>query len=261
MTLQVKNGSFSYEDTVVLKDVSFGIKEGEIMTVLGPNGAGKTTLLKCVMDFLHWDSGETLIENRSLRSYTERELWRIVSYVPQARQSIFSYRVLDMVVMGLDAEVDFFHIPGKRQFERARETLKRLGVEYLEERYCRELSGGELQMVMLARALVSKPRLLILDEPESNLDMRNQLHILNTIERAAKEMKVACLINTHFPNHALNISDYTLLLGHGQKQRFGPAKEVITENRIEEFFHVHSKLVSFEADGENRHAILPYKLV
>lgn len=261
MTLEVKNASFSYGDSLILKNLSFGLEEGEIMTVLGPNGAGKTTLLKCVMDFLHWSCGETLIGDRPLKSYSERELWGFVSYVPQARQSIFSYRVLDMVVMGLEGEYNFFHIPSRQQLERARETLKKLGVEKLAERYCRELSGGELQMVMIARALVSKPRLLILDEPESNLDMRNQLHILASIKRASKEMQVACLINTHFPNHALNISDWTLLLGDGQRSLFGPAKEVITEKRIEEFFRVHVKLVSFEADGQDCRAIFPYKLV
>lgn len=261
MTMEVKNGSFSYGDSVILKNLTFGLKEGEIMTVLGPNGAGKTTLLKCVMNFLHWSCGETMIGDRPLKSYTEHELWRFISYVPQARQSIFSYRVLDMVVMGLDGEYNFFHIPGRQQFKRARETLEKLGVEKLAERHLRELSGGELQMVMIARALVSKPKLLILDEPESNLDMRNQLHILNTMKRASKEMHVACLINTHFPNHALSISDWTLLLGYGPKSLFGPAKEVITENRIEEFFHVRVKLVSFEADGQDCRAIFPYQLV
>ena len=158
------------------------------------------------MDFLHWKQGETFIAGQPLRTYKEKELWQVISYVPQAKRSVFSYRVLDMVVMGLNASQNFFKVPDQSQYDQAEELLNLLGCRKLIDRYCNQLSGGELQMVMIARALISRPQLLVLDEPESNLDMKNQLRILDAIERASREMNAACLINTHFPNHALNIS-------------------------------------------------------
>ena len=167
--------------------------------------------------------------------------------MPQAKQSVFSYGVLEMVVMGLDKENGFFYSPKKEHFERADEMLKELGIGRLADRYCNELSGGELQMVMLARAMVSGPELLILDEPESNLDMRNQLRILDAIEYASKEKNTACVINTHFPSHALRLSDQTPLLGRGFKQTFGSTKEIITEENVEEFFSTRAKIVDFAA--------------
>ena len=178
MILGVKNGSFSYGKREILRNISFSLEEQKIMTILGPNGVGKTTLLKCIMGFLPWNRGEARILEKNLNAYSDKELWKQISYVPQAKRSAFSYGVLEMVVMGLDKENSFFYTPKKDQFDKANEMLKELGVGKLAGRYCNELSGGELQMVMLARALVSGPKLLILDEPESNLDMKNQLRVL-----------------------------------------------------------------------------------
>ena len=260
MILEVKNGSFSYGSREVLKDVSFHLEEQKIMTILGPNGVGKTTLLKCIMGFLQWNSGGTMISGKSLTEYSDKELWRKISYVPQAKQSVFSYGVLEMVVMGLDKENGFFYSPKKEHFERADEMLKELGIGRLADRYCNELSGGELQMVMLARAMVSGPELLILDEPESNLDMRNQLRILDAIEYASKEKNTACVINTHFPSHALRLSDKTLLLGRGYKKKFGSTEEIITEENAEEFFRTRAKIVDFAAEGKTYRIIAPYRI-
>ena len=260
MILEVKNGCFSYGNRSILTDISFALEERKIMTVLGPNGVGKTTLLKCIMDFQHWNKGETFVADKPMKEYSERELWQVISYVPQAKRSVFSYRVLDMVVMGLNASQNFFQIPDREQYDKAEAILELLGSGKLKDRYCNQLSGGELQMVMIARALVSKPKLLILDEPESNLDMKNQLRILDAIERAAREMNTACLINTHFPNHALNISDQTLMMGPGQMKLFGPTKELINEENIERFFSVRSKIVSFQADAQSYKTIFPYRI-
>lgn len=260
MILEVKNGCFSYGQGEVLRNISFELEEQKIMTVLGTNGVGKTTLLKCLMGFLPWKSGETRIDGKTLNQYKEKELWQKISYVPQAKQGNFSYGVLEMVVMGLDKENSFFYTPKKEQFERAYEILKELGVGMLAGRYCNELSGGELQMVMLARAMVSSPRLLILDEPESNLDMRNQLRVLDAIEYTNREKKTACVINTHFPSHALRLSDKTLMLGDRNRQIFGNTSDIITEQYVEEFFHTRAKIVGFSADGRKYQMIAPYQI-
>ena len=155
MILEVKNGSFSYGKREILRNISFGLEEQKIMTILGPNGVGKTTLLKCIMGFLPWNGGEARILEKNLKAYSDRELWKQISYVPQAKRSAFSYGVLEMVVMGLDKRT-VSSIPRKDHFDRANEMLKGTG----RRKTCWEVlqrtgRRHELQMVMLARALVS----------------------------------------------------------------------------------------------------------
>ncbi len=260
MILEVKNGHFSYGNSELLNDINFKLDNNEVMTILGPNGAGKTTLLKCVMDFLHWKTGETYVAKKPLRSYDSKVLWKKISYVPQAKRGAFSYRVLDMVVMGLDTQTGFFSTPKKEHYDLAMQTIQTLGIEALAHRFCNHLSGGELQMVMIARALVSNPDLLILDEPESNLDMKNQLRILDAIERAVHEFKTACLMNTHFPNHALNISNKTLLMGHNNTKVFGDTRDLISEDNIKSYFGVQTKILSFSTETQEHCTICPYKI-
>jgi iron complex transport system ATP-binding protein len=213
MTLEVKNATFGYRKNPILEDISLSAANNSIVTILGPNGVGKTTLLKCIMGFLKLRSGEVLLNGKPVNEYSNKEFWQRISYVPQAKKSVFSYRVLDAVVMGLNAGQNFFATPKHEDYEKAMRVIEAVGATQLTDKYCNELSGGELQLVMIARALVSEPELLILDEPESNLDMRNQLCVLNIIEQVSRNLKTSCLINTHFPNHALKISDQTLLLG------------------------------------------------
>jgi len=112
----------------------------------------------------------------------------------------------------------------------------------------------------MARALVSEPELLILDEPESNLDMKNQLQIINAIEKVAADFKTSCLINTHFPNHALKISDTTLMLGYGNKQTMGKTLDIVTEENIREYFDVDARVVSLQVEEKNYHTIFPYQI-
>ncbi len=261
MNLEVKNGSFGYGKKILFDNVNFTISENEILTILGPNGAGKTTLLKCIMGFLRWKSGVTFLNDKKINAYKDNEFWKKTSYVPQAKHGVFSYRVIDAVIMGLNANQSFFSTPKQEDYDKAESTLRTLGVSKLIDKYCNDLSGGELQMVIMARALVSKPELLILDEPESNLDMKNQLRIIDAIEMAKEEFETSCLINTHFPNHALKISDNTLMMGYNNKKLYGKTLDMVTEGSIREFFDVNSKVVSLEAGEETYKTIFPYEIV
>ena len=260
MQLEVKNGGFGYGNQFVFEGVNLEIGSNTVMTILGPNGVGKTTLLKCIMGFLKWKTGECFVDGKAMNPRTIKEFWQKTSYVPQAKQSAFSYKVIDAVIMGLNAKQSFFSIPSEKDYEKAYEVLKALKIEKLAGKHCNALSGGELQMVMMARALISEPELMILDEPESNLDMKNQLQIVNTIERVAEEFKTGCLINTHFPNHALKISDTTLMMGYGNRQLQGKTMDIVTEENLKEFFGVCSKVVPLRAESEKFYTIFPYKI-
>lgn len=260
MKLEVKNGNFGYENKCILKDINFEIPENTIMTILGPNGVGKTTLLKCIMGFLKWNSGENYMDGKPLSSYSSKAFWQKTSYVPQAKQSVFSYGVVDVVMMGLNAKQSFFSTPKAEDYDKAIHMLDLLGISKLANKSCNGLSGGELQMVMMARALISEPELMILDEPESNLDMKNQLQIMNTIEKVSEEFHTSCLINTHFPNHALQISDTTLMLGYGNKQVAGKTKDIVTAEHIKEYFNVCAKVVALNVEAKEYKTIFPYQI-
>lgn len=254
MGIEVKNGTFGYGARPVIKSLDLPVRDNKVLTVLGKNGVGKTTLLKCMMGFLKWRSGTTLLDGKPLESYAQREIWQRISYVPQAKRSPFAFTVLDTVVMGLNASTKLFSVPSRQDYEKARAVLDELGMAPMAEKDSSEISGGELQMILIARALVSEPAILILDEPESNLDMRNQLRVLETIEKVSQAGKTTCIINTHFPEHALSISDDTLFLGGGDLVLLGPTRDVVTKENIRDFFGVHACIVPVEIDLPSRTA-------
>lgn len=261
MKLSVKNASFRYNKGRTLFDnVEFSIHSGEIMTILGSNGVGKTTFLRCMMGFLRWTKGETFIDDRPLSSIKQPQLWKRIAYVPQARGVNFPYTVLEMVLMGRSPHLGVFSVPSARDMETAKKALCEVGISSLAHKACTEISGGELQMVLIARALSAEPSLLILDEPESNLDLRNQLLILDMLVKLARQKGVACIINTHYPQHALSISDKTLLLGSGPKHIFGDTREIITEDNLREYFGVDALIVKGEKANQKSNAIIPFAL-
>ena len=130
MNLEVRDGCFGYGNRTILKDISFKVGEKQIMTVLGPNGVGKTTMLKCIMGFLKWTSGDNFLDGRKISSYTDKEFWKKTSYVPQAKKSVFSYRCIDMVVMGLSSRQNFFETPSRRDYEKAESVMEMLGYNH-----------------------------------------------------------------------------------------------------------------------------------
>lgn len=250
MILEVKDGCFTYPGAKqpALKKVSLQLQKNTIITVLGRNGSGKTTLIKCIGGILKWDSGQTLINGKEVASV--RDI-KTVAFVPQAHRLPFPYTVLDLVVMGRARHMGLLSIPSAKDREIAVATLEELGIGDLAERSSMQLSGGQLQLVLIARALAGKPEVLVMDEPESHLDMKNQYFILQLIEKLVREKGLSCIINTHYPNHALNLSDRTLLLGE-ERTVFGETSEIVTEDNIREFFGVRAKITSL-VDGERTH--------
>lgn len=240
MKLSVQNGCFSYRaGQPLLENISFEAEGGDVLAILGPNGAGKTTLLKCMLNLLHWQEGQTLLDGENVGAMPARTLWQKVAYVPQAKQTSLFCTVEEMVLLGRSSRIGAFSAPSKEDFRQARAAIERLGLSHLFGRRCCELSGGEVQMVLIARALSSQPGVLVLDEPESNLDFKNQLLVLDTIEDLARS-GLTCIFNTHFPAHALRRANQALMLGRGGKSVCGKTCEVVTEDRISEFFGVRA---------------------
>lgn len=244
MFLQVEKGCFSYiKSAPLLQEITFSLNEGDILAVMGQNGVGKTTLLKCLLGILKWQSGKSFIAGRD--SGAAR---RLIGYVPQAHRFSFPYLVRDMVVFGRARDLSVFSSPTSRDYLKADEALDEVGILHLRDKSCNQLSGGQLQLVLMARALVGNPRLLILDEPESHLDCNNQFIILKIIKRLAKEKNITCIMNTHYLNHALRIADKCLLLGH-QKYLFGDTNHVLSRKNIRHYFSMNSIILNTQYKG------------
>ena len=248
--IKVVNGCFGYpKSPQILSHLNFELEEEKIMTILGQNGIGKTTLIKCLTGVLRWTDGYTLIDNKKIG--TVRDV-KGLGYVPQAHPMAFSYTVRQVVMMGRARYIRSFSVPSAADWQAVEEAMREVGIQDLADKCCNQLSGGQLQLALIARALVGNPKIIILDEPESHLDFKNQFMILKLIESLAREKKISCIINTHFPEHALMISDQTLLLGRDQ-YAFGPTQEMIAESSISKFFQIKSKILDVpESNGKRK---------
>ncbi len=261
MIFQVKNGNFSYGNRKILNNINFSIKDGEILCVLGSNGVGKTTLLKCMMGLQKWHSGETLLDGKNINQIPNKEFWKKIAYVPQAKNSVFSFSALDMVTMGRSAHLGTFAEPKKEDEELALEAMESCGITWLKDKLCTQMSGGELQMVLIARALTVKPQMLVLDEPESNLDFKNQLIILNVIEKLAREKNISAIVNTHFPAHAMKIGTKALILNKNDSALFGFTNEIINEENMRHTFNVQVHINEFDYDNRHYRSVEPLYVV
>lgn len=259
--LKVQNLSFSYKKhgPMLFEDLSFEVQKGSTLAILGPNGAGKTTLLRCLMHFINPKDGDVTLHGTPVSTMKEKELWSHISYVPQAKKLVFGYSALDMVVMGLSRNVGFGMTPKKSDYEKAYELLSQFGISDIAEQSCNTLSGGQFQMVLIARALIKEPELLIMDEPETGLDMKNQMIVLETIESLSKR-NLSIIINTHYPDHALRCADKTLLMGRNS-YIFSDTPNVITEKNIREFFGVEAHITDAHYHGRSFKGIVPMELV
>ncbi|MER2155782.1 MAG: ABC transporter ATP-binding protein [Solibacillus sp.] len=255
MKIEVREGNFCYAKKKEVKpfiyesNISFTLEPGKIMAILGPNGAGKTTLLKCITGLHDWRVGETLIDDLPLPKVSQKELWKKIGYVPQAHKMVFGFSIEDLVVMGRAPYIGSLSKPRKEDYEKAHAALNEVGIVHLAKKSCNEVSGGELQLALIARTLVSNPEILILDEPESHLDVQKQVVILETLKRLSKEHNISCIINTHYPNHAFYLADQVLIIAKEKKAVIGAVHEVMTESRMKEYFNIElRKLIFEEAD-------------
>ena len=188
MILEVKDGCFGYFGQPVIFDhINLSLEKGHILAILGPNGIGKTTLLKCMIGLLPWKRGQTLLNGQNIVKMKPADIWKTVSYIPQSHGFAFSYTGLEMVMLGRSSHMGTFQQPGAREIEMAERMMEKVGITRLAYKDCNRMSGGELQMVLIARALINEPQLIILDEPETGLDFHNQILVLDMVKRLSGE--------------------------------------------------------------------------
>lgn len=233
MKFEVRNGSFQYDAiSRGISGINFTVEEPEILSILGANGAGKTTLIKCMIGLLRWQKGASYIDGTDIRHMRPKDFWRRVGYVPQARLTTFVYTVGEMTLLGRSSHLRELEQPGKKDREIVDECLDLVGMRGLKNKLCSRISGGEYQMVIIARALAGEPSLLVLDEPESNLDFKNQMTVLNTISFLCRSRRISAVINTHYPEHAMSISQKSLLLMPDGTALYGKTGDVLKEDSL-----------------------------
>ncbi|MDD4498740.1 MAG: ABC transporter ATP-binding protein [Methanosarcinaceae archaeon] len=254
LILEVKSLSFSYGNGPVFEKVSFSLGRGEIMCILGSNGAGKSTLIKCIAGLLRPASGTVRILGEDAALLGAGALARCVGYVPQQNNVVFPFTVLDFVVMGRTPHLSLFAAPQAKDMEIARDALAMVGISTLAERPLASLSGGQHQMVLIARALTQQPALLLLDEPTAHLDFGNQVLVLKTIQKLAASGMVI-VMNTYMPDHAFLVGSSAAALAEGRLVAVGDVGTVINSRTMSSVYGV--KVAVREIEDMKRKVCLP----
>ena len=245
MSIQASDLRFSYGRKKVLDGISFEVPDGCLCAVLGPNGTGKTTLFKCILGMLQKYSGQIRIDGELTKSLSARELAHKVAYIPQSHNQTFDYSVLDMVLMGTDHSLSVFAVPGKTEMKKAEAALEVIGIEGMKEKLFSHLSGGEQQLVLIARALAQGSHTLLMDEPTSALDYGNQSMVLEQA-RLLANAGYCVILSTHTPQQALWYADKALALNKGKVAAFGNPGDVLNEALIEELYGVKTTFIETE---------------
>ncbi len=243
--LQARDLHFAYRsDQQVLQGVSFSASTGKLSCILGPNGSGKTTLLRCLLRQLKIDKGEILLDFRPLETYSARMLARMIAYVPQFPTSAFAFTVGQVVMLGRTPHLSLMGFESDLDHRVARASMEMTGVGHLSDRMLSELSGGEAQCVMIARAIAQQPQVLLLDEPTSHLDVKNQLSIYSMLVRVAHDWPMAVICVSHDINLASRFADELLLMREGRVVAQGPPEEVIQREMLQMTYDVDVEIVN-----------------
>lgn len=234
---QANQLAIGYKGKALIEGLSFSIEQGQIICLLGANGCGKTTLMRTLLGLLPSITGEITIADKPLNTWSPTELAKVVAYVPQASHIPFSFNVIDMVMMGRGAHLSFFSMPNKQDKAMAIETLDMLSLSHLAHRTFDTLSGGEKQMVLIARALVQQPKLLIMDEPAASLDFGNQIKLLTQV-KALKNLGISVFMSTHHPQHAATLADDVILLTPHTPVRQDKPQHLLTPDNLAHLYGV-----------------------
>ncbi len=247
MSIQVTNLSFSYGERQILRDVTFSVERGEYMAILGPNGVGKSTLFRCVLGLLRTYTGSIQVEGQDARSLSVRDAAKLIAYIPQSSNPAFNYSVSDIVLMGATSGLGTFSTPRRAEMERMEWALDKIGITGLRDRCFHHLSGGERQLVMIARALMQNAPILMLDEPTASLDFGNQVLVLSQARALASE-GYTVIQTTHNPEQSYMFADRILALKGGSVLADGSPKTVLTAELMSRLYGVDVEVSSLFDD-------------
>jgi len=245
--IKVTNLNFGYFDTEVFKGFSIEVEEGENLALLGPNGSGKTTLIKILSKILAPKSGNVLIENRDINSYSYAELSRVVASVPQIHRPTFQYTVFDVVLAGRNPHLTSI-APSKQDEEIVLSILEELNISKLADRPYTDISGGELRLVLIARALAQEAKIILLDESKSDIscNFKNKNLILNKVLELREKKNITFIITLHDPNEAFQVADRVLLLKKGEVVALGKTDDVLTPENLKYVYDIDVEKVTYD---------------
>jgi iron complex transport system ATP-binding protein len=248
VNIEGRDLTIGYPDRTVGRGLDVALSTGEVLALLGPNGGGKTTLLKTLLGLLKPKAGEVRLGDKPLDNYSIRERARVVAYVPQVHISTFAFTVETVVLMGRTAHGSLFTRPSGQDRAVAHAALERFGIAALASRPYTMISGGERQLVLLARALAQEPQFVVLDEPTASLDFGNQGKVMREIRALAKSGH-GVLFTTHDPNHALRAADRAYLLREGTRIADGPVATVLNREQLEALYRATVERLTDRASG------------
>ncbi|MFA5907074.1 MAG: ABC transporter ATP-binding protein [Desulfobacula sp.] len=241
LILECHNLEFRYKDQIIFKDISFHIEKGRFCAILGRNGSGKTTLIHCLNKILTPVCGRILILGKDITSFSGNALARKISLLPQEHIDIFPYKVMDVVVMGRAPFLKISERPGEADYQIAAQALKQLNVEHLSNRNFNRISGGERQIVLLARCLAQAADIMLLDEPTNHLDFNHQYHLLSSIRQLCRKNKITVVASMHDPNLASAFADDIIMIKNGRVMVKGVKDDVMTEENISALYDMDVK--------------------
>lgn len=247
MSIIIDNLSFSYNKKAVLDKISFSVNEGEFVSILGPNGTGKSTLFKCIIGTLSGYSGSIKIDGKEASQMSASELAKKITYIPQIHYSAFNYTAADMVLMGTANSVQSFSSPKKEQIDKMNSAFGRLDISELKNRSFQNLSGGEQQLVLMARAVAQNVRIWILDEPCASLDFGNRMKVQQQLKALARD-GYAIIQSTHNPDQTFMFSDKVIAIKDGKIVSDGTAKTVINSKTVTELYEIDTEVIGIYND-------------
>lgn len=242
MTIELKDVSIGYNKTPVLEKINLTFHPGHFYCILGANGIGKTTLFKSILGFLPVIEGAIVIDNRSLSSIGTNELSEYISYVPQAKDMVYDLSVLEVVVMGRARFIRKFSTPSHEDYDKAMDMLETLKIENLSSKKYSELSGGEQQIVLIARALAQESRFIVMDEPASNLDFENQRKVLSCLKQLSGN-GIGIILSSHSPDHAIFCNTEVVLIDRKKRIRQGNLEEMLTNENLATVYSADVRII------------------
>ncbi|MBS0220936.1 MAG: ABC transporter ATP-binding protein [Proteobacteria bacterium] len=252
--LEARDLAVGYGSRIVSSGINLTLARSEVLCLLGPNGAGKTTLFKTLLGLIPPKAGEVRLAGRPIEALSRTEMARTIAYVPQAQVMEFAYSVLDLVLMGRTAHLGPFAAPRAVDRDRARAALAGLGILDLADADANRISGGQRQLVLVARALAQDAPFLVMDEPTASLDLANRLLVLDRVRRL-REQNFGIVLSTHDPDQAHEVANRVAMIAGGRLAAYGSPEEALTGERLSAVYGV---AVTIERTPSGRAVVVPF---